>query len=107
MDRSRLGRRRLALGWNCVGGFHHLIQHPLKINKAGRRNNYCIAFAPNFFGDTQEPSARILLERQEKRLAFNLNLHRFNCVFLNEWTRWRLGVGLPIGLALVGRGPFV
>jgi len=50
---------------------------------------------------------RILLERQEKRLAFNLNLLGFKRIFLNEWARRRLRIGLVIWLPVERRGPFV
>lgn len=90
-----------------IGRRDHLVQQPFEIFQPGGGNNDRVAFAANFFGDTQKPSARILLERQVKRLPFNLNLLGFKRVLLNEWTRWRLHIGLVIWLPVEGRWPFV
>ena len=105
-----LGRWRMFQR-QFIGRHDHLVQQPFEFFQSGGRNDDRIAFAANFFGDTQEAATRILLERQVKRLAFNPNLLRFECVFLNEWTRWRRRIGLaillPIRLAMEGRGPLI
>jgi len=99
--------RRIGLWRNFVVRSHHFIQCPLKINKAGRRNNYGISFAANLLGDSQEATTRILFQHEEKRLAFNLNLFNFKRVFLNERARrLLLRIGPTIRLA-EGRLPFV
>ena len=44
----------------------HFAEKPLEIFQPGGGDNNRIAPATNFFGDAQEASARIFLERQEE-----------------------------------------
>jgi hypothetical protein len=66
----------------------------LKILQAGRGNDDGVSLGIVFLRNAQETSTGIFFQRQAKRLAFNLNLLGFKRIFLNEWARWRLCIGL-------------
>jgi hypothetical protein len=83
-----LGRRSLG------GGLDHIVEDFLKFFKARGRDDDVVAPSVNVFGDAEESSARILLERKQKRLALNLNLVALQSVFLYRWSR-RLAICPP------------
>ena len=79
----------LAFGWRSFRcGFHHILQKSLEVFQAGRGNNNCIAPSTDIFSDPQETSARIFLEREDERLALNLNSVGLQSFFINGRLWW-------------------
>ena len=61
--------------------------------------------ADGFFGDAQEPSARIFLEHQDERFALDLDLSGLEGVF--DDGRFGLSIRRIIMPVTIGRGSFV
>ena len=77
--------RRAAFLRHFVRCFHHFFEELFEILQTGGRDDDGVASSADVFGDAQEPAARIFLEREDERLALNLNLPGFQRVLLNRW----------------------
>ena len=58
----------------------HLVEQLLEAFQTGRRNDYGVATATYIFRDPQEATARILLERELKRFALDMDRLSAKCV---------------------------
>jgi hypothetical protein len=66
------------------GGFHHFIQEFLEFLKSRGWDDDGVASATHVFGDSQETTAWIFLERKNKSFALNLHLLRLQGVFIDR-----------------------
>jgi hypothetical protein len=79
----------------------------LEILQAGCGNDDGVSLGVVFLRNAQETSTGIFFQRQNKRLAFNLNFLGFKRVFLNKWPRRLWRIVLVIRLVAKWRRPFV
>ena len=81
-------------GWNFGGSFHHFFEQLAKILQTRGRNDDGVAPAANVFGDAQKTAAWIFLERENKRLALNLDCVRLERVLVGR--RFGCAVGTVV-----------
>ena len=74
---DRDGSSLFRLGRIFSRRLDHIVQQPFEVFKTWRRNNNGVASTADVFGNPEETSAWIFLEREDKSLPFNLNLVRF------------------------------
>jgi len=89
-------------GRRGFSGLHHVGHHPLKIVQTGGGNDDGVALAADFFGDPQETASDVFLQGEDEKFPLDLNLHRFERVFLHVRPGRLLIIGLVAGLVVAG-----
>ena len=96
------------LGRGVHGGSGHVVENAFEIFQAGGGDDDGIAAASDVFGDAQETAARVFFEREQERLAFDLDFVAAESVFDDGLFRTgmsTMAVSVTMAMAVSVRAP--